>query len=183
MFRPPRRELEKIALGSDAGPHFLKAGATIDGSVEPRHEGYHGLAATHSADDGGQLAAVTRRPLPPTGRSTGGTTLRLVEQALLQVEALLPGGEDELRLTITANDGLVFQRQSRRPPLPGFSRHSEVRPAGKRATPTTDASVRRRVTWPLGKALPSPRGQQTTGLLVTTGANYSRVTAGSIGRS
>ena len=129
----PRRRSKKIALAGYAGPHFLEARTAVDGAVQPRDEWHEGLAAAHSADDGAHLSVVTRRPLPPACCPAAGTTLRLVEQALLQVEALLAGGEDELHPTITACYGLVFQGQSRRPPLPGFLASLDGPPGGKAA--------------------------------------------------
>jgi hypothetical protein len=132
----PRGKSEKIALvalARYAGPHFLEAGTAVDGAVQPRHEGHEGLAATHGADDSAHLSAVARRPFPPACCPAGGTTLRLVEQALLQVEALLASGEDELHPTITACYGLVFQGQSRSPPLPGFLAPLDGPPGGRAA--------------------------------------------------
>ncbi len=130
----PRKNWRRIALAGDAGPHFLEAGTTVDGPVQPGNEGHNSLAAAHGTDDGGHFSAVVRCPLPPAGRPTGGTTLRFVEQALLQVEALLPSSEDEFHSTIAASYGLVFQSQFRRPPWQVYSRSSS-RSAGRESGP------------------------------------------------
>jgi hypothetical protein len=181
----PRGRSEKIApiaLARYAGPHFLEAGTAVDGAVQPRHERHQGLPAAHGADDGAHLSAVARRPLPPACRPTGGTTLRLVEQALFQVEALLASSEDELHPTITACYGLVFQSQSRRPPLPGFLAPSEGPPGGEaaRADDRRDHSPAHDPGRSRGHCHRQEHRRRLA--LVKTGASYGRVTAGSIGQ-
>ena len=179
----PLGEVGKIPLAGGAGPHFLEAGATVDGPVQPGYEGYRGLAAAHGTGDGGQLSAVGRHSLPPTGRPTGRAALRVVKQASLKVEALLPGGEDELHLTITADYGLIFQSQSPSPPCLDFSRLSK-RPPGGRAALASDRRERSPVSGLVAGPNPSApkQGSSRPVLLVRASSNHSRVTAGSIGQ-
>jgi hypothetical protein len=127
---PRDDDWRKIALAGDAGPHFLEAGAAVDGPLQPGDKGHDSLAATHGTGDAGHLPTVAHRPLPSTRRPTAGTALRLVEQALLQVEALLSSSEDELHPTITTGYGLVFQGQFPCPPWQ-VSRLSEGPPGGE----------------------------------------------------
>jgi hypothetical protein len=179
----PRENQKRIALAGDAGPHFLEAGATVDGPVQPGNKGYDSLAAAHGTDDGGHLSTVARRPLAPTGRSTARTTLRLIEQALLQVEALLTSSEDELHSTITTNYGLVFQGQFRRPPLAGFLAPFLEGPPGGEAGLAGDRRGRSPASGLAAQeSLVIPKEIAETALLVKTGSDYSRVTAGSIGQ-
>jgi len=179
----PRENQKKIALAGDLGPHFLEAGATVDGPVQPGNKGHNSLAAAHGTEDGSHLSAVARRPLAPTGRPTAGTTLRLVEQALFQVEALLTSSEDELHSTITTNYGLVFQGQFRRPPLAGFLAPFPEGPPGGKAGLADDRRGRSPASGLAAQeGLVIPKGTAQTALLVKTCSNYSRVTAGSIGQ-
>ena len=68
------------------------------------------------------------------------------------------------------------------PPCLDFSRFSKLRPAGKRATPTTDASSRRRATRPFNEeVLPPQRERQRTVPLATGGSVHRQATSGSIG--
>lgn len=176
----PRGRLEKIALAGYAGPHFLEARAAVDGAVQSRHERHEGLAAAHGADDGAHLSAVSRRPLPPSCCPARGTTLRLVEQAFLQVEALLASGEDKLHPTVTACYGLVFQGQSRRPPLPGLAAPLDGPPGGKAAraddrrdrSPAPDLTARRDTAIARSTAGGCPASEDTCKLRSGHGAKY-----------
>jgi len=179
----PRENKRRIALAGDVGPRFLEAGATVDGPIQPGNKGHNSLAAARGADDGGHLSAVARCPLSPTGCPTSGTPLRFVEQALFQVEALLPSGEDELHFTITASYGLVFQSQFRSPPLAGFLAPLPEGPPGGKAGRANDRRGRSSAS---GRAaqegLVMLKGTARIRLLAKARSNHSRVTAASIGQ-
>jgi len=179
----PRENKRRIALAGDVGPRFLEAGTTVDGPIQPGNKGHSSLAAAHGTDDGGHLSAVARCPLPPTGCPASGTTLRLVEQALFQVKALLPSGEDELHFTITASYGLVFESQFRSPPLAGFLAPLPEGPPGGKAGHAGDRRGRSPASGLAAQeGLVIPKGTARIRLLVKARSNHGRVTARSIGQ-
>ena len=104
---------ESRGLGP-GGAHLVKAARAVDRPIVPRQERDKCLATALRANRGVHFA-LTASPTvaDPEGsillrnRAAARTTLRLVHQALLGVELLLAGGEDEVHPAVTTMDGLV----------------------------------------------------------------------------
>lgn len=83
--------------------------AAIHGLVAARLEGNLSLLAAVSADRSEHLALRAGGAILSTERSTAlRAAARLVLEALLRIERLLRGAEDELLVTVAANESFVL---------------------------------------------------------------------------
>lgn len=96
------------------GTHLVKAARAIDRPVVPWQERDEGLSTALRADRGVHLALTASPTVADAkgsvllrNRAAARTTLGLVHQALLGVELLLAGGEDEVHPAVSTVDGLV----------------------------------------------------------------------------
>ena len=85
----------------------LEALAAVDGTVVVRLEGNLALLAAVGAGSVEHLAGGSLTALSLTGVAAITASLRLVGEALLGVELLLAGGENEFASAILADNGLV----------------------------------------------------------------------------
>ena len=83
--------------------------AAVHGLIATRLEGNLGLLTAVSADRGEHLTLRAGiAVLSAEGRTALRATARLVLEALLSVESLLRGAEDELLVAIATNEGFVL---------------------------------------------------------------------------
>jgi hypothetical protein len=112
-----RRSVGAMVRAEGLGPggaHLVKAARAVDRPVVPRQERNKCLATALRADRGVHFA-LTASPTVADAegsillrdRAAARTTLGLVDQALLSVELLLTGGEDEVHPAVSTVDGLV----------------------------------------------------------------------------
>ena len=85
----------------------LEALAAVDGAIVVRLEGNLALLATVGAGSVEHLAGRSLTALSLTGVAAITASLGLVGEALLGVELLLAGGENEFASAILADNGLV----------------------------------------------------------------------------
>src|SRR5581483_5989549 len=95
------------ALAGHGRALLLEAVAAVHRAVEAGHERHGRLAAAVGAGHGREFPPA-RAVAPPVGPA-GGAALRLIEQALLEVEPLFPRCEDERHAAIPARERLVFE--------------------------------------------------------------------------
>jgi hypothetical protein len=105
-------------------PLATKAVVAIDRPVQPRHKRNSRLAAARCTRNR-RPARRTTCSLPTSVGAAIRTALRLIQQALLEVEALLARREDERRPAIATAQGLVLKlhvalRASGLEPTPAF---------------------------------------------------------------
>src|SRR3954451_8917360 len=115
-----------LAPGLAIRPLLLEAVRAVHGAIAPRHEGHPRGAATRRA---GRLVHLARRAAvlaahlavrvvahhaatlaAAARRAAGRAAPRLVGEALLGIEFLLPRGEQEAGAALTAVQGLVAKR-------------------------------------------------------------------------
>ena len=109
----PACDGESRGLGP-GGAHLVKAARAVDRPVVPWQERDQSLATALRTDGGVHLALSASPTIADAEGSVllrdgaaARTTLGLVHQALLGVELLLAGGEDEVHPAVTTMDGLV----------------------------------------------------------------------------
>ena len=106
--RAPQRLTVHRSTG-DGCSLLLEATAAVHRPAEPRHERHRRVRSAVRAGDGRHLEAPARRPLSAPVDEARRAALGLIQQPFLEVEPLLPCGEDKRPSAISASQRLILK--------------------------------------------------------------------------